>query len=87
VGLERGPLSLTCTIQELLERKSSGSDLENRDYDHRGCHADHVAPLYPQKLALTSPANGGRSVSIVRSQTKAREFGLVFVLFLCYSVA
>jgi hypothetical protein len=38
------------------------SGLENRDY----C-------LYLQKLALTSPTNGGRSVGIVRSQTKATE--------------
>jgi hypothetical protein len=31
VGLERGPLSLVRTIEELLEWKSSGSGLENRD--------------------------------------------------------
>ena len=36
--------------------------------------ADHVTPLYPQKLALTSPTGGGRSVCIVRSRTKATEF-------------
>jgi hypothetical protein len=36
--------------------------------------ADHVKPLYPQKLALTSPTGGGRSVGIVRSRTKAMEF-------------
>jgi hypothetical protein len=28
VGLERGPLSLVSTIEELLERKSSGSGLD-----------------------------------------------------------
>ena len=38
--------------------------------------ADHVTPLYPQKLALTSPTCGGRSVGIVRSRTKATEFSL-----------
>ena len=27
--------------------------------------ADHVTPFYPQKLALTSPTGGGRSVGIV----------------------
>jgi len=32
-----------------------------------------VTPLYPQKLALTSPTGGGRSVGIVRSRTKATE--------------
>jgi len=36
--------------------------------------ADHVTPLYPQKLALTSPTSGGYSVGIVRSRTKATEF-------------
>ena len=30
----------------------------------------------PQKLALTSPTGGGRSVGIVRSRTKATEFSL-----------
>jgi len=36
--------------------------------------ADHVTPLYPQKLVLTSPTGGGRSVRIVRVRTKATEF-------------
>jgi len=36
--------------------------------------ADHVTPLYPQKLALTSPTGGGRSVGIVHSRTKSTEF-------------
>jgi hypothetical protein len=34
VGLERGPLSLMSTIDDLLGRKS-GSFLENRDYGRR----------------------------------------------------
>jgi hypothetical protein len=33
VGLERGPLSLVRIIEELLERKSSGSGQENRIND------------------------------------------------------
>ena len=40
--------------------------------------ADHVTPLYPQKLALTSPTGGGRSVGIVRSRTKATEFSFSY---------
>ena len=54
--------------------------------------ADHVTPLYPQKLALTSPTGGGRSVCIVHSRTKATEFSLVnrlqgvFLLFVYDSV-
>jgi hypothetical protein len=35
VGLERGPLSLVSTFEELLGRKSSGSGLENREYVRR----------------------------------------------------
>jgi hypothetical protein len=76
VGLERGPLSLMSTIDELLERKSSGFSLENREYVHRDplrCPRD---TLYPQKLALTSSTSGDRSVGIVRSQTKATELSL-----------
>ena len=37
-------------------------------------YANHVTPLYPQKLALTPPTGGGRSVGMVRSRTKATEF-------------
>jgi hypothetical protein len=35
VVLERGPLSLMNTTEELLERKSSGSGLEIREYGPR----------------------------------------------------
>jgi hypothetical protein len=35
VDLEQGPLSPVSTIEELLERKSSGSGLKNRDYGRR----------------------------------------------------
>jgi hypothetical protein len=60
--------------------KSSGSGPENRDYRKQRLTAvgirctDHVTPLYPQKLALTSPTGGGRCVGIVRSRTKATAF-------------
>jgi len=39
-----------------------------------------VTPLYPQKLELTSPTGGGRSVGIVRSRTKATDFFLITLL-------
>jgi hypothetical protein len=32
MGLERDPLSLVSTIEEILEKKSSGTGLENLDY-------------------------------------------------------
>jgi hypothetical protein len=35
VGLERGPLSLVSTTEELLGRNSDGSDLGNRKYGRR----------------------------------------------------
>jgi hypothetical protein len=35
VGLERGPLSLVSTTEELLGRKRSGSGLENLHYERR----------------------------------------------------
>jgi hypothetical protein len=76
VSLERGPLSLVSTTEELLERKSSGSGLEARDYGRRDSSRRPRGTLYPQKLALTSPTSGGRSVGIVRSQTQATEFFL-----------
>jgi hypothetical protein len=44
-----------------------------------GIHsADHGTLLYPQKLALTSPTSGDRSVGIVRSRTKATELLLLY---------
>jgi hypothetical protein len=73
VGLERGPLSLVSTIEELLERKSSGSGLETV-ITAAGDPSQYATPLYPQKLASTSPTNGGRFVGIVRSRTRATEF-------------
>jgi hypothetical protein len=79
VGLKRGPLSLVSTIEELLGRNSSGSGLENREYSHRDPSHWPRNTLYPQKLALSSPASGGLSAGIVRSWTKATE--VIFCLF------
>jgi hypothetical protein len=73
VGLERGSLSLVSTTEELLGSKRSGSGLESREYGRRDpSRWAHNSP-YPQKLALTSPTSGARSVSIVRSRTQATE--------------
>jgi hypothetical protein len=74
VGLERVPLSLVSTIEELLERKSSGSGLENREYGCRDPSRWPSSTLYPQTLLLTSPTSGVRSVGIVRSRTQATEY-------------
>jgi hypothetical protein len=74
VGLERGPLSVVSTIEELLGRKSSGCSLENREYGGRDPSRWPRVTFYPQTLELTSPASAGRSVGIVRSPTEATEF-------------
>ena len=60
-------------------KKVAAPGLENRLTAVGTRCADHVTPLYPQKLALTSPTGGGRSVGIVRVRTKATEFSLVCV--------
>jgi hypothetical protein len=76
VGLKRGPLSLVSTIEELLERKSSGFGLVIREYDSRDPSRSPHGTICPQKLALTSPASGG----VIRSRTKAME-SLLLILF------
>jgi hypothetical protein len=56
VGLERGPLSPVSTTEELLERKSSCSGLESREYGCRDPSRWPRGTVYPQKkLALISP--------------------------------
>jgi hypothetical protein len=83
VRLERGPLSLVRSTAELRKQKSSGSRSRKQILTAVGTRcADHVTPLYPQKLALTSPTGGGRSVGIVLSRTKATEFSFYYSLAL-----
>jgi hypothetical protein len=74
VVLEWGPLSFVSTTEELLERRSSGSGLENREYGHTDPSLWPRDTLYPQTLALTLPTSGSRSVGIIRSRTKALSF-------------
>jgi hypothetical protein len=74
VGLERGPLSLECTIEELLGRKNIVSGAENREYGRRDPSRIPHDILYLQTLALTLPTSAGCSVGTIRSQTQATEF-------------
>jgi hypothetical protein len=62
------------TIEELLGRNSSSSGPENREYGRGDPLRRPRDTLYPQKLALTSPTGGGRSVGTVRLRAKAKEF-------------
>jgi hypothetical protein len=62
-----------------LKEKVAGLEIEIMAVGIR--RTDHVTPLYAQKLALTSPTSGGRSVGMVRSRTKTTEL-LVIIFFL-----
>jgi hypothetical protein len=80
VGLERRPISLLSTTEELLGRKSSGSGLKNREYERGDLLRSPRDTLYLQKLALTSLTSGGRSVGIVNSRTKERIFSVIIFI-------
>jgi hypothetical protein len=92
VALEWGPLSLVSKIEELLGRNSSGSGIENWEYGRGDPLRWPCDTLYPQKLALTSPTCGGRSVGIVHLRTKTTEFAFCLLFshsglsFFTYSV-
>jgi hypothetical protein len=62
-------------------QKISGSCLENREYGRRDPSRWPLGNLYPQKLAITSPTSGCRSVGIVRSRTQTMEFSFFLVYF------
>jgi hypothetical protein len=70
VGLERGPLSLVSTTEELLDRRIAAPVYETENTATGIHHADHVGPFIRKKLAITSPTSGGRSVGIVRSRLR-----------------
>jgi hypothetical protein len=86
VGLERGPLSLVSTTEELLDRKVAApvKKTENTAVGIR--HADHVAPSIRKKVGNCFAAIGGRSVGIVRSRTQTMEFSFSLVLITITSV-
>jgi hypothetical protein len=50
VGLERGPLSPLSIIEGLLDRKSRGSGLENREYSHTDPSRWPRGTIYPQNV-------------------------------------
>ena len=68
-------------------KKAAAPGLEKQRLTSVGTRcADHVTLLYPQKLALTSPTGGGRSVGVVRVRTKATEFFIIILYIIYYMV-
>jgi hypothetical protein len=64
---------------QLLVVKNTG--LESREYGRRDPSRWPRGTLYQQKLVLTSPTSGGRSVGIVRSRTRVTEFSFIKFLY------
>jgi hypothetical protein len=77
VGLERGPLSLVSTIEELFGRNSSGSCLENREYGRRDTSTWHPLSARVGNHFADKRRSLGRYSSLADS-----DHG---VLFLCFN--
>jgi hypothetical protein len=82
VVLERGPLSLVSTIEELLGRNNSISGLEIREYGRRNPPRSPRETPLSAKVVTNFADKSGRSVSIVRSQTKPTELLIIIIILL-----
>jgi hypothetical protein len=76
LGLERGPLSLVSTVEELFERNSSGSVLEIREYGRRD------PPRHSPSAKVGNNFADKRSVGIVRLGTQATEFFVYIYIYI-----
>jgi hypothetical protein len=77
MDVERDPLSLVSTTEELLDRKVAAPVQETENTAVGIRYDDHVAHYLLKKLAITSPTRGGRSVGLVSSRTQNMKFSLV----------
>jgi hypothetical protein len=84
VGLERGPLSLVSTTEELLDRKVAASVYKTENTAVGIRHADHVAPSIRKSWQpLRRQAAVARSVQFARG---LRPWSLVFLVSLLTSL-
>jgi hypothetical protein len=65
-----------------LEEIVAAPGLESREYGRGDPLRSPRDTLYPQKLALTSPTCGSRSVGIVRLRTMTTEFVFCLTRFI-----
>jgi hypothetical protein len=71
--IERGPLSLVSTTEELLDRKVAAPVKKTENTAVGIGHADHVAPSIRKSWQSLRATSGGRSVGIVHSRTQTME--------------
>jgi hypothetical protein len=76
VGLERGPLSLVSTTEELLDRKVAAPVYKTENTAVGIRHSNHMAPSIRKNWQLLRRQAAGRSVGIVRSRTQTMGFVL-----------
>jgi hypothetical protein len=76
VGLERDPLGLVSTTEKLLERKSSGSDLENQDYGRRRSAA--LTTLHPIYIYIYISGKVDTNVAYKRRSLADSRHGVCF---------
>jgi hypothetical protein len=74
VGLERGPLSLVSTTEELLDRKVAAPVYKTGNTAVGIRYADHVALSIRKSWQSLRRQAVFRSVGIVRSRTQAMGF-------------